>query len=174
MSTRSSLCGKKDIRTNKAGIIVGLLALLIFVTVRMFCSNPYEMIHKLDTANIIPPLWLFDLLSFVWGFMIGYAAGSVIECILHGGASITAEISSYRGGLFFLTTLFLYQIWHSQFFCEERLILAIAIVGISLVTCIACSYFWSSVSKLSALILGAFGLWLFYLFILNVSVLLHI
>ena len=132
------------------------------------------MIHKFDNSGVIPALWLLNLLSFIWGFLIGYAAGSVLDTISCGGESITSEIAAYRGGLFFLVSFFLSQVWYSVFFGGEHLLLAIFLIILTLVSSIICAYFWSSVLKLVALTLGAYGLWLFYLFILNASVLLHI
>ena len=173
MSRGSSGNGKIS-RINKTGLTFGLVTLIIFIVVRLFCDNSYEMIHKFDTSDIIPPLWLLNLLTFVWGFLIGYAAGSVIDCVMHSGASINLEIAAYRGGLFFLTLFFLSQTWYCIFFQGGHLFIALLIIVIALLSSIICAYFWYSALKTSALIIGAYCIWLFYLIILNASVLLHI
>ena len=169
-----SIRNGKNYRINKIGFLFGLISLAIFIGVRLFGNDPYEMIHKFDSSGVIPPLWLLNLLSFVWGFLIGYGAGLVFDRILCGGESITSEISAYRGGLFFLVSFFLSQMWYSVFFDGEHLVLAILLIVIALVSSIVCAFFWYSVLKLSSLILGAYGLWQFYLFILNASVILYI
>lgn len=172
--SKKALGGGVNSRISKTGVFFGMISLIIFIGVRLFCDSPYEMLHRFDTADIIPPLWLLNLFSFVWGFLIGYSAGAVFDSISQGGASITVEISAYRGGLFFLASFFLSQAWYSVFFQGKHLLLALFLIILTLVSSIICAYFWYSALKQSALIIGAYGLWLFYLVILNASVLLHI
>ena len=172
--SKKNLGGEKNGRINKTGMIFGVISLLTFIIVRNCCDDTYEILHIFDASDIIPPLWIINLFSFIWGFLIGYAAGVVFDCISYGGKSIIAEISAYRGGLFFIISLFLSHAWYLAFFQNERIFLAIFLIIIALISSIMCAFFWSSTLRSSALILGSYGIWLFYLFILNMSVLLHI
>ena len=169
-----SLRGKGHGIINKTGCVFGVASLIIFIFVRLFSENPYEMLHMLDVSDIIPPLWLLNLLTFLWEFLIGYAAGLVTATISYGGSDIKSEISAYRGGLFFLVSFFLSQIWHSVFFQGRHLLLALVIILATIISSIICAYFWYSTKKSSSLVIASYGLWLFYLFILNLSIILHI
>ena len=156
------------------GVIFGIALALIFIFVRIFSESQYETIYRLDPSGIIPALWLLNLISFIWFFLIGYSAGSVLDPALCKKGNCNDELLICKGFVSFTLCFFLSHISYSVFFGGKHLFLAI----IMILTAIACSavtmLIWSKIQNLAALIMGGYCIWLFYLFIICSSVLFHL
>ena len=159
---------------NGTGIIAGTVLALIFVFVRIFSESQYETIYRLDPSGILPPLWLLNLISFVWFFLIGYGMGIVLDSLLYKKGNCNEQIQSYKGLVVFTACFFLSHISYSTFFQGKHIFIALLI----LLTAIICSVIdiivWSKIKRSSALIMGGYSIWLFYLFIIYSSVLFHL
>jgi tryptophan-rich sensory protein len=131
------------------------------------------MIHKLDSAELIPPMWIFNLLWLVWSYLSGSAAGAVICNVSIGRTSGREEIQAYKGGLFFISLLFLNLIWYPILFINESLFLSLVVLLTSVICSILCSAAWQKVNRMPGLIMAAHTIWLVYVFIVNFSVFIH-
>ena len=168
MKKRMSVASGKN--NNKISLICGILYASLAVIIRLFIKNPYEVLHRIDTGNIMLPLWIFNIISFAMCFISGYAAGIIIHEILTGKSGGRKEIKAYQGGLLFLTMIFLSLIWYSVFFGNEALFIAFIISLISLCLAIAVTYLWSYTNLKSTLMMVIFSLWMFYIFLLNLFI----
>ena len=158
---------------NKTAMIFGILGIILCLLTRIFSGSPYNMIHTLDPSDIIPPIWLFNLLSIAWSFLSGYAAGMIVCAVAKGSVRGSRELFAYKGGLFFIAYAFLSLIWYPLFFGEERLFLSFLITLLKVLTAAVCMYFWSYSVTSAALIMAANALWSFYILLVNLSVILN-
>ena len=156
------------------GIIIGTAFALIFVGARIFSESQYETIYRLDPSGIIPPIWLLNLISLIWFFLIGCGAGSIIDSALCKKGNCNDELKIYQGTIAFIICFFLSHISYTIFFLGEHIVIAILMTLSSVICSIISMLLWSSIKKDAALIMGGYGIWLFYLFIIYSSVLLHI
>ena len=162
---------KRNRILNCTGIILGIALALIFIFVRTLSESPYETIYRLDPSGIIPALWLLNLISFIWFFFIGYGAGIVLDPTICKNGSCNEKSLIYKGLVTFTICFFLSHISYSIFWGGKHLFVAILMI----LSAIACSsvtmIIWSKINRGSALIMGGYCIWLFYLFIIYSSVL---
>lgn len=160
-------------RNNRLGgisLICGIICSLFFAGSIAISGSPFEMIHKLNVGNILPPMWLWGFLSFVWGLLIGTASGSVITEVICNKAHNEREICAYKGGLLFLIALFFFSVHYPLFFVAERLFFALFAVLIALVCACLCALFWSKVSVYATVVMASFAFWLFYVLFVTLSI----
>lgn len=153
-------------------LIVGIICAALCLIVRLFSESPYEVIHRIDSNGILPPLWLLNLLSVTACFLSGFAAGLVTDEVLCGRAGGRREIAAYRGGLFFLATFFLMLAWYPIFFSAELLFIALLITVAAFLLSLCALLQWTEVRTLSVCLMVINTVWCFYLFIINLIVLL--
>ncbi len=164
----------KSVFSDKTALIFGIIYAVLCILARVISENPYDMIHKLDSGGVIPPLWIFNLLSTAWCFIAGFASGIVLSEVKLCRARGEQEIRAYQGGLFFISLVFLSLIWYPLFFVSERLFLSFSVSLAAAVCACLCSLLWKRVSCFSSLICAAYSLWLVYVLALNLAVLLKI
>ena len=158
---------------NTTGIIFGTAFALIFIFVRIFSESPYETIYRLDPSGIIPALWLLNLISFIWFFLIGYSAGSVLDSALCQKGNCN-NLLIYKGFVAFTICFFLSHISYCIFFAGKHLFIAILIILTAIICSATTMIIWSKIKKFAALLMGGYCIWLFYLFIICSSVLFHL
>lgn len=155
-------------------LFCGIFCAVVFFTVMNVFGSPYDLIHKVDSHNIVPPVWLWRTTMTVWGFLIGYAAGRVINTVSCGGASVHDKISAYRGGLFFVSAFFLSLSHYPVFFCAERLFVALIVALSAAALSVFCGISWAKAYRMSSIIMLGFSFWLFYVIFVNAGVLLRV
>lgn len=159
---------------NSMGITFGAVLALIFIFVRIFADSPYESIYRLDPSGNLPALWLLNLIFFVWFFLIGYSAGAVLDFALYQKGGCNEKALIYKGFIVFTICFFLSHISYSVFFAGKHLFIAILMILTAIASSAATMLAWARINKISALIMGGYGIWLFYLFIICSSVLFHL
>ena len=169
---------KPSCKQNKAlsttGIILGVFFALIFIGVRILSPSPYETIYRLDPSDILPALWILNLITFIWFFLIGYSAGAVADSALYCNGSFNDKLYFYQGSTAFTICFFLSQVSYSTFFDGEHLFAAILMVLLAVICSAATMILWAKIRKGTALIMGGYCIWLIYLFITYLSVALHL
>lgn len=158
----------------KGTLWCGIISAGICIVSRAFFESPLEMMHVVKGVHLLPPIWLFNLISYLWFFIIGVAAGAVIDhtsrCINSGIAAINA----YRGGLFFISCFFSSIILYHVFFIAKMLLLSLFISVTAMMCSIICSVNWKRVHPSSScIIMTMFSLWQFYMFFVCLSVFLN-
>lgn len=141
---------------------------------RIVSGSPFDTVHKLDTCDMIPPMWIFNLLSVIWAFIIGLAAGGIVTAVSSGRCGGASQISAYRGGLFFISSFFLGIIWYPTFFCSQSLLISLLLALCALICNVVCAFNWYNLPVAAPpLIMSAYVLWLFYIVFMNISVFMH-
>lgn len=157
----------------KTAMLCGTVYTALCIGVRIMAGSPYGMIHKLDSAELIPPIWIFNLLWMFWSFLSGASAGMLIQMVSTGRISGRGEIFAYRGGLFFISLLFFSLIWYPVLFINEALFLSLCIALASVICSGVCAYTWYAANKTACLIMTAYTVWLIYVLLVNLSVFVH-
>ena len=67
-------------------LIGGAVGLLMTMAVRFAMGSPWTVFHRLNAADVLPPLWLLGLLWFAFPILCGLAAGALMH-----GAQFTVE-----------------------------------------------------------------------------------
>ena len=155
-----------------AFICGGFYAAIGFL-VKIFSKSPHNAVHLLGIKNFIPPVWIFNLISLLFFFVSGCAAGIVIGKIIKGRARCKGEMYIYKGGIFFISLLFLTLIWYPLFFSGEFLFFSLIISLISLTCSILVACMWFYVNSFSCILISANCAWLFYVFCVNLLVILQ-
>ena len=155
---------------NGISLACGTVCAIFFITSITISGSPFEMIHKLNVGNVLPPMWLWGFLTSAWGFLIGYAAGLIIFEAVCNRSHSEQEICTYKGGLFFLAALFFFVLHYPLFFVAERLLFALLAVLIAAACASLCAFFWSKISVLAALIMVSYAFWIFYVAFVTLSI----
>ena len=158
--------GRERIKYSKTALLCGLVSTAICFSIRILTESPFDMIHKLNCASLLPPIWLFNLLSILWGFLFGYAAGLVIRQSANRGTHTCILLSAYRGGLCYLCAFFLSCAWYPLLFGAGRLFIAFLVAFWATVFSALCALCWFRVSSSATLIVAAYTLWMVYVFCL--------
>ena len=151
---------------NKCSLVCGAICAAGYIFTVSICKSPIDFIHKIDKSEILPPIWLFILLSAACCFVLGIAAGAVIFAT---GAHLNIgdyERSAYRGGLFFLSAYYLFLTWYHVIFGGEHLLISTGIMALCLISAIACALCWLNCYPVfSPLIVISFACWCVYILI---------
>ena len=146
-----------------------LCATVGFLPTALF-GAPHEMIHILGGSKILPPIWIFNLLSILFCFLAGIAAGAVTDATSRRLNAGKDEISAYRGGLFFLSAFFISLIRYNVLFFLGRLFISLVLSVACLILSFLCSAEWSHTRPKSARgIMALFSIWQFYILFVNIS-----
>ena len=159
----------KELCLNRLSLFLGLGNMAACQLVRAISGSPYDMIHKFNLADVLPPMWLFNFLSLVFSFLIGGAVGIIVgkaQCYV----DIFSVISAYRGGLCYVSLIFLSLIWYPVFFSGAHLWLSLLIALLIVVCSVGCFCFWMKIDAFASLVLAGYGLWSIYILIMNISV----
>ena len=162
----------KGVITDTAALIIGAIYAFLCILTRILSDSPYEALHRLNGCGAIPPMWILNLLSVLWCFLAGFAWGIVWREIRICRVRGAEEIRAYQGGLFFISLIFLSLIWYPLFFICERIFISMLVALGAAICATLASVLWKRVSFLPSLICAAYSFWLFYVFAVNLAVLL--
>lgn len=165
----------KAIARNRSTIPLTCAAVNLSITlsVIILSGSPYDMLHKFNATDIIPPIWIFNIFTTIWAFIIGYTAGYVIYGTSHIRQRIEISLNACKGGIFFVSFTFLYHIWYPLFFIAERPLISLLISIFAIVCAAVCSFFWTKISGYVSLTIAAYALWLSYISFVNLSLIFH-
>lgn len=162
---------KKSFLINNFSILGGAICIIFAFIAQKISDPPIDMLHKIQNRNIIPPMWLFNILFIFWFFLLGVSAGAEFFITQQRLNTYQREISAYQGGLFFICTLFLSSVWYPLFFSGDCLFLSVIVSALSLICIIICTAFWLKTYVLTpAIITLGFSVWSFYILFVSISV----
>ena len=163
---------KKTSIINGISLVCGIAFAVCAFLCRMITPSPIDMIHKLDGLKVLPPIWIFNLLSVAWCFLMGAAAGVVIKELSEGHLCGRSAISAYQGLVFFLVAFFVSLMWYPAFFGAQVIFISFVMCLAVCISSICCAYNWFLAGvKTAALIMSAYSIWSMYILIINLSVL---
>lgn len=164
------MSGKKSI-INGVSLVCGIAGAVFAFICRTLSGSPIDTLHKLSNINVLPPIWIFNLLSVVWYFLISAAAGSVIKNIADGSLCGRSEAAAYRGIAFFLISFFMGLIWYPVFFISQAVFIALVISLVTTLTSVLCAYsYFSAGENAAGVIMAAYSIWTVYIFVINFAV----
>lgn len=159
---------------NSAAIWIGIIAAALCLWGQTILGSPFQSLHILKGSELLPPIWIFNILSIITNFLIGLAAGGVINATASRLNNGEHEISAYKGGFFFISCFFLSFIRYYLLFFATRLFLALVISMSAFLCSVICALFWRRVRPaLSAAVMFLFAVWQFYILFVNLSIFLH-
>ena len=158
----------------RSSVVCALLSLAICIISRILFDSPLEMLHIVKGVRLLPPLWVYNLLSYAWFFLIGLSAGAIIDKTTLRLNNGNNEIFAYRGGIYFVFSFFLSLILYHVFFILRMLFLSTVMSAICMICTFICAVTWHKVRPTtSSFIMFCFGVWNFYLFFVCLSVFLN-
>ena len=158
---------------NKYSLIVGTVQAALCISVRLLSKSPYEVLHRLNASDVLPPIWIFNILSMIWFFVSGLAFGIIIYRIFMRRNGLSEVIEGYKGGLFYIALALLSLIWYPLFF-SCRIAIALAISLICAICAVFCGVIWQRIDRYAALIMLSYSVWLTYILIINASIFIRI
>ncbi len=126
-------------------LVTGTVSAICCFISRTSFGSPLDMMHKLNSISIMPPLWVLNILSFLFYFLLGFSAGLVIEagtCKMNIGDS---EVHAYRGGVFLIASFFLSLMRYHTFFLSEKIFISLLISITSTVCIFFCTLEWAKI-----------------------------
>jgi len=158
----------------KTGLICGIVYATIGFIIRLCAPSPLNMIHVMGADVLLPPMWIFNMLSLFWFFISGFAFGIIMGKIFCKRICGQEEILSYRGSLFFIAMFFMSLMWYPLFFCGTKLFFSFIISVCCLICSCMCAFLFKSVHTLSCLAMCTNSLWLFYVSYINLAIMLRV
>ncbi len=163
----------KSVIFNTTSLICGIVNMVLCLIVRIVSGSPFEVIHRLNCNDILPPIWIFNLLWLIASFCVGFSAGIIINAILCRRINGRDEIFAYRGGLCFVALVFLAVIWYPLLFIKEAVFLSLLIAILSAVCSFVCALEWVRIEKCAGVVVFIYSFWLLYVMIINFALLFH-
>lgn len=168
---RGSVMSTQKSTFTNISIFCGITSAVLTLIIIFVSGSPYDMLHKTDSSNAIPPIWVWGIASTIFSFLAGYATGILIGNMWCGKITGDNEISAYRGLIFFVALFFLSNAHYPLFFVAERFIISLIPAILSIVFAIACAAFWAKPSPLSCVLISVYSIWMIYVSFVNVCVL---
>ena len=162
-----------DYLINKFSLIFGLVQVALCVTARILSKSPYEALYLLNASDILPPIWIFNILSMIWFFVSGLAFGIIIYRIVMRRNVLSEVVEGYNGGLYYVALVLLSLIWYPLFF-SCRIAIALAISLICAICAVFCGVIWQRIDRYAALIILSYSVWLTYILIVNAAIFIRI
>ena len=156
---------------NNLSLTCAIIAAVICALTLWMSGSPYEMVHKLDSKNILPPIWIWRLTYLIWFFLLGLGVGKIMSAACAGCISGEREISAYKGGIFFITAFFCALIHYPLFFSAERIFISLIIALVAVLCSLICAVIWSKISTFTSVVMYAYSFWLFYTIFINACIL---
>ena len=149
------------------GCITGAFCLLS----RTLFGNPLGTIHLIEKTNLLPPLWIFNLLSVCTCFLVGMSFGWIADHVISGNNAGQRAVCAYRGALYLSVSFFLFVIWFSVLFYGQRFFVSLVLSVVALICSLACAVEWGRlIPTRASLIVYLNTVWLFYIMLLSLSV----
>lgn len=161
-------------KNNNISLITGGVLAAINVVVILTSGSPYDVAHKIGVYKMIPPIWMWCLSTVIFGFLVGYALGTIAVDVLSDKGGREGVIWAYRGGMIFVVMYMLAIAHYPLLFVGERMVIALILSLLAFVCSLLCIFCWSRVSIVSSIIIGVYAAWLAYVLFVNGYVVLNI
>ncbi len=156
------------------GIVCGAVSAFAGFISRTSFGSPLDMIHKISGKCALPSIWVFNLVSIAFFFVIGLAFGWVAETTADRMNVGREEVSAYRGAMFLIAAFFLSLIWYPVFMFAQKLFLSLVISILCMLSSLLCAVEWGRVFlKRASVAMLINTLWCFYIMFISLSVFLN-
>ncbi len=146
-------------------VIIGAVIILIGGFLSAFAAGSTESYRELNRPSFAPPAVIFPIVWTVLYILIGGAAGAV-AC----ACSKAFESDKYKGLLFFIIMIVFNYVWSPLFFGAGAYFAAFVAVIMMIILTFFTIIFFGRIYKISAFIMAAYLLWLFFAAYLNLAI----
>ena len=153
-----------------ACIGAGAVTAAVLLT-RVAVGSPWEVLHRLSTATLLPPLWLMSLLWVASFVLVGGAAGILLSSP-EGSAVRQAHL--WRGSTFLSLAVVFALAWYTLLFGKHWLLLSALLLLLAAAASLICAISWRAACGRGWIAPLAYALWQILLFLLQLAVLLQI
>lgn len=161
-------------RQNNTPIIFGIVFAALSIIVMICSGSPFNMLHRLDGKDILPPLWLWCVTEIILKFLAGYVLGIVTSLLSTKRLCGDKEIKAYQGGIFFIAFIFLSLSHYPVFFIAEKPLAAILISALTLICSTICLIIWTKISFPACIIMILNTVWSAYVVFISARVLISL
>lgn len=155
----------------QTSVIYGAISAGFYVFFISAFGSPIDMIHKLNGIGAIPPIWILNLLSFLFFFLLGFSLGSIINATKNKANIGETESCAYRGAMYLSCGFFLALLWFPLFFFAEKIFLSLIVSIACLISSVVCGMEWSHANPIgSSVSVFVCCIFEFYILIINLSV----
>lgn len=159
-------------KINKLWVFIGgALAVLAALLVRLACGSPHWLVLRADSGHFLPPLWVLTLLWLGGYFFMGCAWGHIFSL---RPLNPCRDAWRWRGSTFLVLTMVFSLMWYPLLFGMSAWFFSWLCLGLTVVLGGICALYWFRVSQGAALVLSGVLIWYIYLFLLQLTVMLHI
>ena len=153
-------------------LIGGAVGLLMTMAVRFAMGSPWTVFHRLNAADVLPPLWLLGLLWFAFPVLCGLAAGALMSRLC---GVARAEADFWRGCTFLVLSLLCAFAWYILLFGKCSLFFSGLCLLAAACASLLCVLSWRAISHgcVCTLIVAANALWYVIIFFMQLAVVLH-
>ena len=149
-------------------ILIGGLAAVAGILVRIWVGSPYPSILELGIGEITPPAWIMTFLWTLAFFINGCAAGCVLSYRVGG-----CETEKYKGCLYFLLLCVVELLWYPTLFGSHLVFFSLLESILILCLYVITTLIFYRVTKFAGMLLLLHDVWLIYMLIMNFAVLFH-
>lgn len=165
---------KKNVFFTPITLLCGLACAITGIASLVLFGAPLCSINVLRGMNIFPPIWIYNLISTVWYFLIGAAYGAILEANTRRINSGDIETAAHKGGAFLISAFWISIIRHFLLFYAGRLFIALLLSCICALCSLIASIIWrKAYPRVSSVTVLGFTIWQFYNLLLSFSVFLH-
>lgn len=162
---------KQSFFFTQQGVLFGAISAVFCLFFISAFGSPFDMIHKLNGIGTIPPIWILNLLTIVFFFLLGFSLGSIINAAKNRINVGERELCVYRGAIFLSCAFFLALLWYPLFFFAEKLFLSLFVSIVCLIFSILCAIEWLHSEPVGASItVFVCCIFEFYILFINLSV----
>lgn len=146
-------------------IASGIVLAVAWIATRIASGSPYRVILALGISDLLPPVWLMDLLSVFAFFTVGAAAGLVL-----GFRSPVKDGEKYKSSMLFVLLAVLELCRYPTLFVREWVFLSVleSVLILCLSVCVTVGFF--RVAKLSGVVFLLHDVWQIYLLLLHFAI----
>ena len=147
-----------------AGVLMAAGAIVRFVS-----GSPYSHGMMVQLGHILPSTPMMSLLWMIWYGLLGASFAATLVLARKLSPVGCAEI--YRGGMLFLTMIFLGYVWYPLFFAAGHIWLATLVLLGVLALCILTAICYIRLCRMAGIVLFCHAAWLVWLCVVSVRIL---
>jgi hypothetical protein len=138
---------------------------------RAAVGSPWELLHRLSAASILPPLWLLSLLWMVSFALVGGAAGGLLAAP-EGNAHRRAHL--WQGSTFLVLAVVFALAWYTLLFGKLWVLISCLFPLLAAASALLCALSWRLAGGGAWMAPLGYALWQILVLLLQLAVLLHL
>ncbi len=138
-------------------------ALLVAIAVHQCTKSPLDIVILLEHRISLPPIWLLNILWYVWFALLGATCGIVMSC-----EKYYCQTEKYKGGMLFVIMLTLEYLWYPLFFGGAKFFISLLVLLICSIFCFLSALCFYRVYRTAGIVVFVHCLWLGFVSWINI------